>query len=201
MNRRTASPVARRRPSPHRDHCPMSGKVRYRDAREATDALHALTNQATRADQLGGRHTIRVQRKYQCNACRGWHLTSRATWGADAGARPDSLPAPDDPFARYGSDAEALRQLIAGDPSLAGPLHPALPYRKVEIIWSVRNEMAETLADVLSRRLRALVLDTRAALEIAPLTAAVMAKELGKNREWASGQVAQFRKLARGYLL
>ena len=75
----------------------MSGKVRYRDAREATDALHALTKQASLADQLGGRHTIRVQRKYQCNACRGWHLTSRATWGADTGARPDSLPAPAGP--------------------------------------------------------------------------------------------------------
>lgn len=72
----------------------MSGKVRYRDAREATDALHALTNQASLADQLGGRHTIRVQRKYQCNACRGWHLTSQATWGADVDAQSDSLPVP-----------------------------------------------------------------------------------------------------------
>jgi hypothetical protein len=94
MNRRTASPVARRSPAPHRDHCPMSGKVRYRDAREATDALHALTNQASLADQLGGQHTIRVQRKYQCNACRGWHLTSQATWGAHVDAQSDSLPVP-----------------------------------------------------------------------------------------------------------
>jgi hypothetical protein len=31
----------------------MSGKVRYRDAREATDALHALTNRAALAEELG----------------------------------------------------------------------------------------------------------------------------------------------------
>jgi hypothetical protein len=71
----------------------MSGKVRYRDAREATDALHALTNQAALADQLGGRHAISVRRKYRCNACRGWHLTSQATWGRDGDAQPEPVAA------------------------------------------------------------------------------------------------------------
>ena len=84
MTRQTALPSPRRRPRPHRDHCPMSGKVRYRDAREATDALHALTNRAALADQLGGVHTIRVKRKYQCSACGGWHLTSQETWTSHA---------------------------------------------------------------------------------------------------------------------
>lgn len=94
MNRQTAIPAPRRRPTPHREHCPMSGKVRYRDAREATDALHTLTNRATLADQLGGQHTIRVRRKYQCTACRGWHLTSQETWTSNVDAQPESPSAP-----------------------------------------------------------------------------------------------------------
>lgn len=97
MNRRTAMPTRRRRPTPHLDHCPMSGKIRYRDAREATDALHTLRNKAALADALGGQHQIRVARKYRCNACRGWHLTSQETLTAGAAAQPgpatDSAPA------------------------------------------------------------------------------------------------------------
>ncbi len=71
--------TSRRRPRPHRSTCPDTGKIRCRDAREATDALQYLLNQANLADELGGLHTIRVQRKYACKSCRGWHLTSWAT--------------------------------------------------------------------------------------------------------------------------
>jgi hypothetical protein len=80
MTRQRTVPKPRRHPIPRPKSCPMSGKIRYRDAREATEALHALTNRAARAEQLGGEHGIRVRRKYQCNACRGWHLTSQESW-------------------------------------------------------------------------------------------------------------------------
>jgi hypothetical protein len=69
----------------------MSGKVRYRDAREATDALHALTNRAALADELGGEHTIRVKRKYQCTTCGGWHLTSQETWTRHVDRQPEPM--------------------------------------------------------------------------------------------------------------
>jgi hypothetical protein len=81
MRKWTDKPPTRRRPKPHREDCPACGKVRYRDAEEATDALHALLTRAALADQLGGRHTIRVRRKYRCSACQGWHLTSWVSWG------------------------------------------------------------------------------------------------------------------------
>lgn len=77
MTSPTGLPARRRRPRQHWDHCPTSGKIRYRDAREATEALHRLTNRAAVADELGGQHSIRVKRKYRCTACRGWHLTSQ----------------------------------------------------------------------------------------------------------------------------
>jgi hypothetical protein len=97
----------------HRDHCPMSGKIRYRDAREATDALHTLTNQAALADELGGAHTIRVRRKYRCNACRGWHLTSQVTWTSNLDAQPNALSTPVAPGVPVPRRSDPLLEALA----------------------------------------------------------------------------------------
>ena len=99
----------------------------------------------------------------------------------------------------YGSEAEKIRELAATDPALAKQLHPALPYIGAEVIWGVRHEMARTLDDMLSRRTRALFLNAQAAIDMAPATARLMARELGENEEWITQQVAAFTKLAGGY--
>ena len=120
MNRHTAVPAPRRHPTRHREHCPGSGKVRYRDAREATEALHSLTNQAAVADQLGGQHSIRVKRKYQCHTCRGWHLTSQETWTSNGEAQPDLPPAPAAPAVPAARRSDPLLAALArslGQPS------------------------------------------------------------------------------------
>jgi glycerol-3-phosphate dehydrogenase len=106
-------------------------------------------------------------------------------------------------FARrvYGSDLPAVDALIEEDPSLAEPLHPNLPYTGAQVVWGARHEMARCLDDVLSRRTRCLILDARAALEIAPRVAALMARELGRDAAWEAREVADFRQLAAGYLL
>jgi glycerol-3-phosphate dehydrogenase len=54
--------------------------------------------------------------------------------------------------------------------------------------------------DVLSRRTRMLLLHARAAIEAAPKVAALMAVELGRDREWEKQQVETFTALACGYL-
>jgi glycerol-3-phosphate dehydrogenase len=98
----------------------------------------------------------------------------------------------------YGSDAPAVRDLVA-DPALAGPLSPALPYVGAEVVWAVRAEMARTVADVLARRTRALVLNAAAAVDTAPWVAALMARELGRGDAWIKEQVSSFQELAIGY--
>jgi glycerol-3-phosphate dehydrogenase len=85
--------------------------------------------------------------------------------------------------------AEALRR--------GAPLHSALPYTEAEVIWAVRQEMARTVEDVLARRTRALLLNARAAMEMAPRVAEILALELGRDTR---GQLAEFLKLATGYL-
>lgn len=101
----------------------------------------------------------------------------------------------------YGSDAEAILALAAANPEWNKPLHQALPYIGAEVIWAVRNEMARTLDDVLSRRTRALFLNAAAAIEAAPQVARLMAQEMGAEASWIGHQLADFRALAKQYLV
>ena len=61
--------------------------------------------------------------------------------------------------------------------------------------------MAQTLDDVLARRIRALYLDARVAKKMAPKVAHIMATELGKDQAWEEEQVNEFCQLADGYIL
>ena len=105
------------------------------------------------------------------------------------------------PLDVYGSDAPQLEALINTRPDLKEPLSARLPYVKAQVIWAVQQEMARTVDDVLSRRLRAILLDARAAIEMAPGVAAIMAAELGKDKVWEQEQVNAFTAIASHYLL
>jgi glycerol-3-phosphate dehydrogenase len=104
-------------------------------------------------------------------------------------------------LAVYGSDEREIRNLIATDIRLGQPLHSALPYLKAEVIWAVRQEMARTLEDVLARRTRALFLNARAALAMAPVAADLMTSELGWGELTRSKQLAAFREVASNFVL
>ena len=100
----------------------------------------------------------------------------------------------------YGSDSIAITTLINSKAGMDENIHPSYPYTKAEIIWAIDNEMALTIEDVLSRRVRLLILDARAAIEAAPKVAAIMAEHIGMDKDWERDQTDQFTKLAQGYL-
>ncbi|MGF7452282.1 glycerol-3-phosphate dehydrogenase/oxidase [Mannheimia massilioguelmaensis] len=101
----------------------------------------------------------------------------------------------------YGADIPALKELMNSHAEMAEKLHPNQPYTVAEVIWAVREEMAQTVEDVLSRRVRMLFLDSRAAIDSAAKVAHIMAQELGKDEQWQQQQVAKFLEVARHYLL
>ena len=101
----------------------------------------------------------------------------------------------------YGSDSIAIRRMIERTPKLGEKLDEALPTVKAEVVWAARHEMARTVEDVLARRTRALFLDARAAIRMAPEVARLMAKELGRRRRWQKVQIEEFTALAEGYIL
>lgn len=99
----------------------------------------------------------------------------------------------------YGSDRKYIEELVNNDPKAAEKIHPEYPFLFAEVLWVVRNEMAETLEDVLARRIRLLFLDAVAASECATSVAEYMASILDKDEEWAANQVSAFQKLCDQY--
>ena len=119
-------------------------------------------------------------------------------------------------YRRMAEDAVDVAQTLAGLPArpcvtadltidcnapVGGgePLHAALPLAAAQVRGYCREEMARRVEDVLSRRSRCLLLDARAAREIAPTVARLMADELGRGDEWISAEVTAFKALAAGY--
>ncbi|WP_113661563.1 glycerol-3-phosphate dehydrogenase/oxidase [Pedobacter nanyangensis] len=99
----------------------------------------------------------------------------------------------------YGTDRANIEALTKQRPELAQKLHADFPYTFAEVVWSVKNEMAETVEDILSRRLRVLIIDAKAAIEMSTTVAAIMANETGASKQWEDEQVESFIKLAEGY--
>ncbi|MDR3142362.1 MAG: glycerol-3-phosphate dehydrogenase/oxidase [Tannerellaceae bacterium] len=114
-----------------------------------------------------------------------------------------SKPHPDfsDPLYVYGSDAGEIRELIASSPAMAEKLHPRYAYTAGEVTWIIRNEMPRRLEDILARRLRILFLDARAAMEMAPRVAEILAAELAKDDIWKENQLDAFKEAASAYIL
>ena len=94
---------------------------------------------------------------------------------------------------RYGTEAPALRSLIAAHPHLGEPLVHGLPYLAAEAVWAVRNEMATTLADVLDRRTRARLQARDATAAAAHSVAKLLASDLGWDDARAAAEADAYR--------
>jgi len=110
-------------------------------------------------------------------------------------------PHPSGPLAIYGTDGAQIRAIMIDEPALASPLHPTLPYTGAEVIWAARGEMARTVEDVLARRTRALFLNARGAMQMAPRVAELLARELKRDATWIDSQLDSFGELAAGYVV
>ena len=78
-------------------------------------------------------------------------------------------------------------------------LHPTLTYTRDDVVRAVRDEMAQTVEDVLARRTRALFLNAQAAIEMAPKVASIMAEEMGFGANWIKAQIDGFDRTSASY--
>jgi glycerol-3-phosphate dehydrogenase len=101
----------------------------------------------------------------------------------------------------YGCDYKMVLALAEENPEFHNKIHPDLPYSEAEIIWAIRNEMACTVEDVLSRRTRALFLDAKSAIQAAEKIAIIMANELKKDINWIKQQIESFHEISKNYIL
>ena len=101
----------------------------------------------------------------------------------------------------YGSDMAAIEMMIKNDPKMAEKIHPDYNYTVAEVVWAVREEMARSVEDVLSRRVRLLIIDAKAAISSAGKVAEVMAAELGYDQKWIEEQLVSFNNIAENFII
>lgn len=99
----------------------------------------------------------------------------------------------------YGSDVSSIDMLKNTDTEFSELLHKDYTFTVAHVIWAVREEMAQSVEDVLARRVRLLFLDARVAIEVAPKVASIMAKEMNYDKDWENCQIEEFTELANGY--
>ena len=107
-------------------------------------------------------------------------------FGATSRDREDHL------VSRFGTEAAAVRRIIAGDASLGQPLVKGLPYLRAEAVYCARHELVATLDDLLSRRMRGLLYDRHATAAAARDAARLVAPELAWDDARVEGEVKRF---------
>jgi glycerol-3-phosphate dehydrogenase len=93
---------------------------------------------------------------------------------------------------RYGSEAPRVLALADDRPELLEPAIAGLPYTRAELVYAAREEMAQTLDDVLSRRTRAMIQMAHATMAAAPAAAELLASEMGWSASEATEQSEHF---------
>ncbi|MEP6952312.1 MAG: glycerol-3-phosphate dehydrogenase/oxidase [Ginsengibacter sp.] len=104
-----------------------------------------------------------------------------------------------DPLYYYGSDKALVNKIIkeTGDAWISKKLN----VHKAQVLWAIREEMARTTEDVLSRRTRTLLLDAKESIRIAPMIAAIMAEEMNMDMNWIDEQVKTYNAVAKNYVI
>jgi glycerol-3-phosphate dehydrogenase len=101
---------------------------------------------------------------------------------------------------RYGSEWPAVGTLSDERPELDDAVVEGLPYTGAEFVYAVREEMACTLDDLLSRRTRATIQQARACLRAAGTVAALVAPEMGWDPPAVHAEVDRYTASCRGEL-
>ncbi len=101
---------------------------------------------------------------------------------------------------KFGTRAPEVLALARADASLGRPLVEGLPHVCAEVVYAIRNEMAQTIEDILARRLGLQLFDWRKSIEAAPAVADLLAWELGWTGERRDEAVTNYTGKIRGFL-
>ena len=94
--------------------------------------------------------------------------------------------------AKFGTAAWKVLELTQENPKLAEPILAGSPPLQAEVAYSVREELAATLEDILSRRIGLQFYSWRDAIHAAPVVAELMAEELGWASEQTNSELASY---------
>jgi glycerol-3-phosphate dehydrogenase len=101
---------------------------------------------------------------------------------------------------KFGTRAPEVLALARVDASLGTALVAGLPHIRAEVVYAIRNEMAQTIEDILARRLGLQLFDWRKSIEAAPVVGDLLAAELRWTGEMHDAAVASYTEKIRGFL-
>jgi glycerol-3-phosphate dehydrogenase len=101
---------------------------------------------------------------------------------------------------KFGTRAPEVLVLVHSDATLGATLVPGLPHIRAEAVFSIRKELAQTIEDILARRLGLQLYDWRASLHAAPAVAELLARELRWSPDAQRQAVAAYTGKINGFL-
>ncbi|TDQ23511.1 glycerol-3-phosphate dehydrogenase [Raoultella sp. BIGb0149] len=94
---------------------------------------------------------------------------------------------------RYGAEAHFVSDIIQRAPELQTPLIAGLPYTEAEVVYAIRHELASSVDDILSRRLRARLMARDASADAAGRVGELLQQELNMAPQTVAQQIARYR--------
>ena len=101
---------------------------------------------------------------------------------------------------KFGARAADILNLLSENSEWKGRLAAGAPAIQAEAVYCIRNEMVETIEDLLARRTGVQMYGWREALAAAPIAGGLLAKEKGWDSAKESAAVAEYSAKIRGYL-
>jgi len=177
---------------------PPGGKTleikRNHEIRVAGDGLVTIVGGKLTTSRHMAEQTIDAAQQVlgQRNAC----VTKKAYLLGAAGYDPQAIVASGGMSAhlgeRYGTEARFVSDLMQAQPALLAPIVEGLPYTEAEVLYAVRHELAGTVEDVLSRRMRARLMARDASARAAERVGQLLQAELGLPPATIAQQVSDY---------
>ena len=101
---------------------------------------------------------------------------------------------------KFGSIALKILKLTDENPSWKSRIAAGLPVIQAEIIYCIRNEMAETIEDLLARRTGAQLYGWKLALQASSVVGSLLAAEKNWNAQQTSGAIVEYSERLESYL-
>lgn len=177
---------------------PPGGKTleikRNHEIRVAPDGLVTIVGGKLTTSRHMAEQTIDAAQ--QVIGRQGRCLTRRAYLLGAAGYDPQAIVASGGLSAhlgeRYGTEARFVSDIMQSDPSLMAPIVEGLPYTEAEVVYAARHELAATVQDVLSRRMRARLMARDASARAAARVGQLLQAELGLSGTDVARQVDDY---------
>jgi glycerol-3-phosphate dehydrogenase len=101
---------------------------------------------------------------------------------------------------KFGTNAARVLDLVRADASLGRRIVRESPALRAEVVYCAREEMAQTIEDILARRLGLQMFDWRASIAAAPVVSELLAVELGWSGERKAEEISGYVAKLRGFL-